>query len=63
MKPIKFIDIQAENLALRDEINDAIQEVILDGDFIQGKAVREFEFNLAEYLGVKNVTGKGVNVL
>ncbi|MDV7340830.1 DegT/DnrJ/EryC1/StrS aminotransferase family protein [Terasakiella sp. A23] len=52
---IPFIDLQAQRRALGDKINQAMQDVLERGDFIQGQAVRTFEAELAEFTGVAHV--------
>jgi dTDP-4-amino-4,6-dideoxygalactose transaminase len=39
--------------------SDAVTETISSGRFIGGNEVQNFEFNFADYLGVKNVIGVG----
>ena len=51
---IKFKDLQAQYQHLKTEIDAAIQEVLDEGCFINGRQVREFEEQLADYVGVKH---------
>lgn len=46
-----------ETELLWDEINEAIQNVLKHGQFILGPEVREFEEQVAEYIGVKHAAG------
>lgn len=52
---IHMVDLQRQIDPIRLEINNAIDSVIRDTNFIQGKSVQEFELNLARWLGVKYV--------
>jgi UDP-2-acetamido-2-deoxy-ribo-hexuluronate aminotransferase len=51
---IKFKDLQAQYQHLKTEIDAAIMEVLNEGCFINGRQVREFEEQLAQYVGVKH---------
>lgn len=54
---IQMVDLQSQYLRLKDRIDPAMASVIESCDFIKGKALKEFEANLALYLGVKHVIG------
>jgi dTDP-4-amino-4,6-dideoxygalactose transaminase len=56
---IPLVDLKAQYDAIKDELDQAIQAVILDSAFISGKYVRAFEQHFAEYLGVKHAIGVG----
>jgi len=56
---IPFLDIKGQNLALRDEINAAIQEVIGSGAFAGGPYVEQFEDDFAAYCGAASAVGVG----
>ena len=56
---IKFTDILIRNKYLLVEMQEAIFTILNAHDFIQGKAINEFEKNLGTYLGVENVIGVG----
>ncbi len=56
---IPFVDLHAQYLSIKSEIDNAIKECIADTNFIKGKAVSEFERNFADYLGVKYCVGCG----
>lgn len=64
-KPIKMIDLQAEYQQFQPQLEKKITEVLAAGNYIQGKEVREFEHQLAQYLGVKQVIscGNGTDAL
>src|SRR4051794_36376405 len=51
MRPIKMVDLHGQYLRHKEEIDQAIQGVLTNTDFIQGKEVRQFEASLAAYLG------------
>ena len=52
---IKMVDLQGQYLKIKEEIDQAIQEVIGNSSFINGKDVEAFGRELAEYLGIKYV--------
>ncbi|MEI6677850.1 MAG: DegT/DnrJ/EryC1/StrS family aminotransferase [Mariniphaga sp.] len=47
---IKMVDLKGQYLKIKDEIDQAIQEVIDTSAFINGKAVADFSSQLATYL-------------
>lgn len=51
---MQFRDLQAQYHKYKEDIDAAIQKVILSTSFIEGKEVGEIEAQLAEYVGVKN---------
>lgn len=51
---MQFRDLKAQYLKYKREIDSAIEEVMLDSRFIDGKEVGELEKDLAEYVGVKH---------
>ncbi|MFW5686446.1 MAG: DegT/DnrJ/EryC1/StrS family aminotransferase, partial [Spirochaetota bacterium] len=55
MKPVPFIDLHAQYLAYKDEIDAAITRVVTSGGFVQGPEVAALEEELGAYLGVDNV--------
>ncbi len=56
---IPFLDIKAGNVALRGEINQAIQEVIDTAAFAGGPFVEQFEQDFAAYCGGRYAIGVG----
>jgi len=54
---IQMVDTKNQYLKIKDEIDNAIQEVINSTQFIQGPIVSEFESKVASYLGVKYSIG------
>ncbi len=65
MKEIKMVDLHDQYLQHRDEINKAIQDVLDSTAFIKGPPVKEFEQELAKYIGVKHciACGNGTDAL
>jgi dTDP-4-amino-4,6-dideoxygalactose transaminase len=55
MKPILMVDLATQYQKIRTEMNDAISTVVRSGEYINGKAVRDFSSNLAAYTGSKHV--------
>ncbi|MCP4171692.1 MAG: DegT/DnrJ/EryC1/StrS family aminotransferase [Fuerstiella sp.] len=51
---MKFVDLHAQYLCIKDEIDAAIASVIADSAFVRGPHVDAFEVNFAELLGVRN---------
>jgi len=41
MRSIKMVDLQAQYARLSSEIDQAMKQVLLQGDFIQGSAVKQ----------------------
>lgn len=55
MRKIHMVDLKSQYEKIQDEITSGIQEVIASTAFINGPAVRNFQSDLEEYLGVKHV--------
>ena len=55
MKKIEMVDLKGQYLRIKTEIDSAINEVIENTAFINGKHVETFSENLKTYLGVKYV--------
>ncbi len=53
-KPIPFIDLNAQQQRIRDQIETRIKTVLDHGKYIMGPEVREVEEKLAAYVGVKH---------
>lgn len=51
MNDIKMVDLRGQYLAIKDEIDEAIQAVLNETHFIKGPPVKGFEAELASYLG------------
>lgn len=54
---IPLLDLQKQYLSIKPEIDQAIQKVVTQGDFILGTEVALFEQELANYIGVKEAIG------
>ena len=65
MEPIRMVDLHGQYLRVKADIDNAIQEVLNETAFIQGRHVKEFESALAEYCGVNHVVscGNGTDAL
>ncbi|HLV38730.1 MAG TPA: DegT/DnrJ/EryC1/StrS family aminotransferase [Xanthomarina sp.] len=50
-----MVDLKGQYKAIKDAVNNDIQEVIENTTFINGPKVHEFQKNLENYLGVKHV--------
>jgi len=57
MKPIQMVDLVGQYQQIKPEVDAAIQRVIDSAAFINGPDVKEFEKELAAYLGAKHVIG------
>src|SRR5438132_14195832 len=54
---VKWLDLQAQCLAIRNEIRRAIDEVCDAQSLVLGPHVEKFEKSLAEYCGTKHAIG------
>jgi len=54
---IPFVDLKAQYVSIKPEIDKAIENVISNTAFVGGRYVKEFERQFAELYGVKNVIG------
>ncbi len=55
MRKIQMVDTKTQYLAIKNEVDAAIHEVLDSAAYINGKAVKDFSQNLATYLGAKHV--------
>lgn len=55
MNNIKMLDLFSQYMNLKSEIDNNIDEVLKNTDFINGVFVKDFQLNLSKYLNVKNV--------
>jgi dTDP-4-amino-4,6-dideoxygalactose transaminase len=64
-QPIAMLDLVGQYRRLQPEIDAAMSSVLQAGDFIQGKSVKQFEVELADYLSVDHVIscGNGTDAL
>lgn len=51
---MQFRDLKAQYRALKQQLDEAMQAVLDDCNFISGRQVKELEERLAEYVGVKH---------
>ncbi|MDR2684165.1 MAG: DegT/DnrJ/EryC1/StrS family aminotransferase [Prevotellaceae bacterium] len=65
MKPIQMVDLHSQYLKIKSEIDSGIFDVIEQSAFVKGQKVKDFQQNLARYLGVKHViaVGNGTDAL
>lgn len=56
---IKFVDLHAQYLSIKDEIDEAIAGVIANTAFIGGAPVKNFEQQFASLYGIKHCIGVG----
>ena len=54
---IPLVDLKSQYLSIKSEIDDAIQTVLNQTDFIGGGAIRTFEKAFAEFSGIRHVVG------
>lgn len=54
---IPFVDLKSQYLSIKDEVDNAIQEVIHNTAFIGGQTVKNFEVAYAEYSGASYAIG------
>ena len=54
---IKFLDLQKINNQYTKELKQAATEVIDSGWYLQGERLKQFESNLANFIGVKHAIG------
>lgn len=62
---IPFVDLRAQYLSIKKEIDDAISNVISESAFVGGRFVKDFERKFAKYIGAKNciAVGNGTDAL
>jgi len=56
---VPFVDLHAQYLSIKNEIDNAISQIISQSAFIGGYWVKTFEENFASMLGVKHCIGVG----
>lgn len=59
MKQIRMVDLEGQYNRAKQEIDRAIESVIKSTAFIKGPEVKQFEEEMAGYLGIKHVIGCG----
>ncbi len=55
MKKINMVDLQGQYKKIRWQVNREIKRVLKSAAYINGPIVKEFEINLKDFLGIKNV--------
>jgi dTDP-4-amino-4,6-dideoxygalactose transaminase len=55
MKKIQMVDLKGQYEAIKETVNNSIQEVLDANTYINGPQVQQFQKNLEEYLDVKHV--------
>jgi len=55
MRKIQMVDTKNQYLAIKEEVDLAIQNVLDTAAYINGKAVQDFSKNLGKYLGIEYV--------
>ncbi len=55
MRPIQMVDLKQQYAKIRDEVSSALQDVMDNTAFINGKAVTDFAAGLSRYLSIKHV--------
>jgi dTDP-4-amino-4,6-dideoxygalactose transaminase len=55
MKTIQMVDLQSQYLKIKNEIDQAIAEVLVSTKYINGPSVKAFADDLSAYLGVSHV--------
>lgn len=65
MKNIQMVDLVGQYQRIKSEVDGAMQEVVDSAYFVGGPAIKNFQSNLANYLGVKHVIacGNGTDAL
>jgi dTDP-4-amino-4,6-dideoxygalactose transaminase len=56
---VPFVNLKAQYLSIKKEIDDAIHSTIMESDFIGGKYLKTFEENFSKYIGITNCIGVG----
>jgi dTDP-4-amino-4,6-dideoxygalactose transaminase len=56
---VRFVDLNATHLSLREELTRAYERVISRGNFILGEELEAFESEFAEYCGARFCVGVG----
>ena len=56
---ISLLDLKAQYETIREEIEQAVLNVLRSGQYIMGPEVKAFEEEVAEYVGVKHAVGVG----
>ena len=54
---VRFVNYPLHYQNIKEEVDAAIEEVLLNGDFILRGQLEQFETNMASFLGVKHTIG------
>src|SRR6478672_6501795 len=54
MRPIQMVDLKQQYLAIKQEVDAAVLDVLDSSAFIGGKPIQELSADLNAYLGVKH---------
>ena len=54
---IPFVDLKAQYDSIKDEIDEAIQSVLYNTNFIMGEELKKFEVEFAQFCDVKYAIG------
>ena len=54
MRPIQMVDLKQQYLAIKQEVDAAVLDVLDSSAFINGRPVQELAADLSQYLGVKH---------
>jgi dTDP-4-amino-4,6-dideoxygalactose transaminase len=55
MRKIQMVDLQKQYQQIKSEVEEALQQIMESAAFINGPAVKNFQGNLENYLGIKHV--------
>ena len=55
MRPIQMVDLRQQYAKIKNEVDEAIHDVLDSAAFINGKTVTDFANDLSAYLGIKHV--------
>jgi len=58
---IPFVDLKAQYDSIKDEIDEAIQNVLNNTSFIMGEELKKFEEEFAQFCDVKHAVGRRSN--
>jgi dTDP-4-amino-4,6-dideoxygalactose transaminase len=56
---VPFVDLKAQYLSIKEDIDTAIQNVIEQSAYIGGTAIKQFEAGFASYIGLKHCVACG----
>ena len=56
---IPFVDLKTQYASIKEDVDEAIANVISEAAFIKGKYAKNFEQNFANYIGIKYCIGVG----